>query len=94
MEYSITLNMPNDLSDSEWNKVTEVYKQMDGWLDGLDYPSWYGTESDAQYIIASIEPSGLVIYGKINQLLWFGWVTKLCAKLSIALGREVYDAEI
>ncbi len=67
---------------------------MDGWLENKDLPYWYGTEEDNEYICASVEPSGLVINGKVNEMIWLGWVTKLCAKLSHALNREIYDAEM
>ena len=94
MEQSITLNLPYDLSKSEWDKVSTVYKSMDGWLNNNEQAYWYGTEEDNEYIYASVEPSGLVICGKVNEMIWLGWVTKICAKLSCALNREIYDAEM
>lgn len=93
MEQTITLNLPNDLSDSDWEKVSTVYKQMDGWIDSHDYPRWFGTEEDEQYIWASVEPGGLQLFGKIDKSIWIGWITVLCAKLTLALGREIHDAE-
>ncbi|MBU2713188.1 hypothetical protein [Zooshikella harenae] len=92
MEQSITLNIPHDLSDEEWEKISEVYRNMDGWIDGIDFPYWYGTESDDRYISVSYEPSGLLFTGKVNDDLWVGWLTQICAKLSIALRREIHDA--
>ena len=94
MEQNITLNLPYDLSEQEWEKVSAVYKSMGGWLDNTEQAYWYGTEEDNEYIYASVEPSGLVISGKVNEMMWLGWVTKICAKLSHALNREVYDAEM
>ena len=93
MEQTITLNLPNDLSDSDWKKVSTVYKQMDGWIDGYDHPYWFGTEEDDLYISASVEPSGLLLSGKVDEGIWISWVTVLCAKLTLALGREIHDAE-
>ncbi len=93
MEQSITLNLSYDLSDSDWKKVMSVYKQMDGWIDNRDFPYWFGTEEDDQCITASIEPSGLVVTGNVNESVWFGWVTVLCSKLTLALSREIHDAE-
>jgi len=94
MELSITLNLPNNLSEQEWEEVSAVYKSMDGWLDNNEQAYWYGTEEDSEFISASVEPSGLVISGKVNQIIWLAWCTKLCAKLSHALNREIYDAEM
>ena len=92
MEQSITLNIPHDLSDEEWEKISEVYRSMDGWIEGKDFPYWYGTESDDRYISVSYEPSGLLFTGRVRDDLWVGWLTQICAKLSIALKREVHDA--
>ncbi|MGB3511620.1 MAG: hypothetical protein WBA93_20755 [Microcoleaceae cyanobacterium] len=93
VKQTITLNLPYDLSDSDWEKVSIVYKQMDGWIDNHDGPYWFGTEEDDQYIWASVEPSGLLLSGKIDEMIWIGWITVLCAKLTLALGREIHNAE-
>lgn len=92
MDQSITLNIPHDLSDEDWDKISEVYRSMDGWIDGKDFPYWYGTEADDRYISVSYEPSGLLFSGNVNDDLWVGWLTQICAKLSIALNREIHDA--
>ena len=94
MEKSITLNLSYDLPDSEWEKVSAVYKEMDGWVENAKLPCWYGTENDKEFICASVEPGGLLIAGTVSDMLWLGWVSKLCAKLTLALGREIYDAEM
>lgn len=94
MEQSITLNLPYDLSDSEWEKVTRVYEGMDGWLGNSEEAFWYGNSPGAPFIYVSSEPSGLVVIGSVEEHLWLGWVSKLCARLTIALGREIYDAEM
>jgi hypothetical protein len=94
MIQSITLNLPYDLPEAEWIKVMAVYRSMDGWVEGEELPCWFGKLDAAQFVAASIEPSGLLLEGNLNPLLFRGWVTKLCAKLTITLGREVYDAEV
>lgn len=94
MEESITLNLPDSLSESDWTKVMAVYREMDGWVEGQALPCWFGPLDGVQFVAASVEPSGLVISGNIDPLLFRGWVTKLCAKLTATLGREVYDAEV
>lgn len=94
MHQSITLNVPVDLTDEDWEKVGSVYSTLDGWIAGSSWPCWYGHEGDACYITASAEPSGLLFEGEVEPGLWVGWVTVLCARLSLALGREVHDAEM
>ena len=34
---SITLNVPFDLPDEDWNKIMAVYREMDGWIEGKDF---------------------------------------------------------
>jgi hypothetical protein len=94
MNQSITLNIRYDIPESEWKKIGDVYKTMDGWLEGKELPSWYGTEEDPQHISASVEPGGINFSGKLETDLWTGWLTVLCARLTMALGREVHDAEM
>lgn len=95
MKQSITLNVPIDLSPQEWQKVADVYQNLDGWMGPQsEIPYWYGKEGDPRYISASAEPSGLLLEGQVEPSLWTGWVSVLCARLSLALGREVHDADM
>ena len=94
MQQSITLNLPYDLSDSQWSKVMAVYRSMDGWVDEQELPCWFGPVDSSQFVAASVEPSGLLLEGNLEPLLFRGWVTKLCSRLTLALGWEVYDAEV
>jgi hypothetical protein len=94
MDQTITLNLPYDLADSDWKKVSAVYESMDGWLGNSEEAFWYGNSPGSPSLYVSSEPSGLVVTGNVEAPLWLGWVSKLCAKLSVALGREVYDAEM
>lgn len=93
MEQSITLNLPYDLTEEEWAKVAVVYRAMGDWIDGQEAPCWFGPLDASRFVAASVEPSGLVVQGNLEPDHFRGWVTKLCAKLTAALGREVYDAE-
>jgi len=92
LKQDITLNIPYNLTKQDWDKVTAVYESMDGWLDSTNGPAWYGREGDARFIWASVEPSGIQLAGVVETPLWIGWLTVLCARMSLALGREVRDA--
>jgi adenylosuccinate synthase len=48
LQQDITLNIPYDLSEQEWAKVSAVYESMDGWLGDKNGPTWYGQEGDAR----------------------------------------------
>ncbi|WP_156362525.1 hypothetical protein [Xylophilus sp. Leaf220] len=63
-------------------------------LTMFNIPDWFGPLDSSKYLVASMEPSGLLLGGNIELLLFQGWVTKFCAKRTLALGHEVYDAEI
>ena len=93
-EQTITLNLPYDLTDDEWAKVDAVYRSMDGWLNHPSEPFWYGVQGDPRSISASSEPSGLLLEGVIEHHLWTGWLTVLCARLTLSLNREICDAEM
>lgn len=94
---TITLSLPYDLTEKQWKIVDEVFRSLDGWLGcKLDdnTPQWYGTVSSKQYVWASVEPSGLLVEGNLEQALWTGWISVLCARFSLRLGVEVRDAEM
>ncbi|MDA8522943.1 hypothetical protein [Acidovorax sp. NCPPB 4044] len=94
MRHEITLNIPYDLSDEQWAKVMDIYASLDGWLGDRNEPAWYGREGDERCIGASVEPGGIQFFGEVETPLWTGWLTVLCARMSLALGREVHDAEV
>lgn len=94
MNQEITLNIRYDVSESEWKTVSDVYRSMDGWLGPDDLPRWYGTEDNSKYILASVEPGGIHFVGQVDSALWASWLTVLCARLSLALGREIHDVEM
>lgn len=94
---SITLNLPADMSEEHWAAVNVVFEEMDGWIGPSERdntPQWYGTPSSERYVWASLEPSGLLIEGNLDHAHWTGWVSTICARLSLALGHEIRDAEM
>jgi hypothetical protein len=93
MPHTITLNVRYDWPESDWQKVYAVYQTMPGWQSGRNTPSWFGDAGDDEYIVASVEPSGLLLEAQLEAALWSEWLTKLCARLSQELGREIHDAE-
>lgn len=94
MRQSITLNVPINLDAEEWKKIEAIYKTMDGWIGDSNSACWYGREDDVRHIWASAEPSGLLFEGVMEHGLWTGWISVLCSRLTLALGREIHDAEM
>jgi hypothetical protein len=94
---SITLSLPYNLTREQWGAVDEVFRSLDGWIGYTEednIPQWYGPESSERYVLASVEPSGLLIEGNLQPDHWTGWLTVLCARLSLRLNMEVRDAEM
>lgn len=67
---------------------------MQGWQHSPTELAWYGYQCDSCFIVGSCEPSGLVLEAKLDHELWVGWISQICAKLSLALAHEVCDAEM
>lgn len=88
----MTLNVNPYLSVEQWAKVGDVYRSMDGWIEGTQMPCWYGSDEDAKHIWASVEPGGLVFGGNVEPDLWTAWMTVICARLTLTLGTPVHDA--
>jgi len=94
---TITLSLPYDLSGEQWAAVDRVFQSMDGWLGRKQIdntPQWYGDESDERFVWASVEPGGLLLEGELEPKVWTGWISVLCARLSLALQMEVRDVEM
>lgn len=96
--HNIRLNIHFDLPEEEWEIISRIFKSMDGYLESPqgvdDYTCWFGTENDHRFISCSVEPNGFDFRARMENGLWIGWLTKLCAKLTLGLGRAVYDAEM
>jgi hypothetical protein len=91
---TITLNIPYDMPEEKWHKLTKVYESMPGWtgyiLDGC--PVWKSV-IEKKSISASVEPSGLLINGDMSDSEFKEWLTKFKASASKVLGFKVKEAE-
>ena len=95
--FEFQLNLHYDLPTEEWQKVARVFKSMEGYIDRTgcseDYPSWFGEDGSEKFIALKVEASGFAISSRMNEGVWTAWITKLCARLSLALGKEVHITE-
>lgn len=64
-------------SNTEWNTLASIYKQLPHYYpyDFEGCPRWYSPIDDAQngYLIASVEPTGLQVFGTLRWLDWRNW---------------------
>jgi len=92
VRHSIALNVRYDQPQADWDKVMRVYESMPGWRAAGDQ-SWFGSESDPEWIWASVEPSGILFEAQMDDGAWSRWIGELCDRLTSALGRPIGDAE-
>ncbi|WP_405107060.1 hypothetical protein MHH28_26325 [Paenibacillus sp. FSL K6-1217] len=82
------------LPDEVWNKVAKLYERMPGWIGYIDgIPHWHGQEEDDVYIKASVEPSGLSFFARMNQSDWDSWIERFKSEATKVLGFEVGEPE-
>lgn len=90
--YNIHYTMADDL----WERLQGVYEQLPAWrgFNSEGFPSWFGEEDkDREYLTASVEPSGLYVFGFVNDADWQQWDESFCGLGSEALGYRIMDAE-
>jgi hypothetical protein len=96
------LNIRYDLPNSMWEKIGEVYENMDGWMGfgngntgDKGIPYWYGFDGEKTSISASVEPSGLHFFAaNIDEEKWNAWLSDFKSKASEKLGFKVGEIEL
>lgn len=88
------LNIWYYLSDEVWDKVTNIYESMPGWIgykNGIPY--WFGQEDDDIFIVVSVEPSGLSFYAQMSNGDWNSWIERFKLEATKVLGFDVGEPE-
>jgi len=85
------------MSEAMWDKLKDVYAGLPGWK-GFDElsgcPIWFGKEGDdSEFLWASVEPSGLLVEGRLNDRAWIDWCNRFEKRATEVLGFAVRDAE-
>ncbi len=95
MHQSITLNIHYTLPEETWQKVSDIYPQMPGWIGYPDggCPYWFGMDKDAKHLVASIEPSGLQFSGEMQEFEFIEWINTFIEKATQVLGFQVINTE-
>jgi hypothetical protein len=54
-------------SDENWSDLSDIYSTLPGWSGESDdgCPCWFGTTRSTQFLVASVEPSGLHVSGSL-----------------------------
>ena len=92
---SRTYNIRYDMPAADWQKLAVVYQQLPAFCgnDDSGCPNWYGRDGDPRYLWASVEPSGLLVEGMLDEPEWQSWDVAFRAAASRALGFDVRDAD-
>ena len=97
---STTLNIRHDLSNNIWeNSIPKIYEFMEGWLcfskeevnKGSAY--WFSFDETQKHIWASVELSGLLFCGLMEDEEWENWMLEFQKVATKQLGFKVEDAE-
>ena len=88
--HDINLNIHYTMSDDLWKKLSEVYASMPYWAEEEKSPCWRAENID---LVASVEPSGIQIFGEMPEEIWEIWYSELKEKLTTALGYEIGEPE-
>lgn len=92
---SRTYNARYDMPVDDWKKIEAVYQQLPEFrgYDESGCPTWFGVEGQGKYLGASVEPSGLLVEGVLDEEEWVSWDAAFRSYASRALGIEIRDAE-
>lgn len=91
-----TFNIGYEMPDAGWKKLAAVYERLPEFIgyDESGCPSWYGRAGDGRkHLHASVEPSGLLVEGVLEDEEWKSWSSAFQSQASAALGFYVRDAE-
>lgn len=68
---------------------------MPGWIGYPDggCPYWFGTDTDAKHLVASVEPSGLQFSGEMQEFEFIEWINTFIEKATQVLSFQVMDTE-
>ncbi|MBR4671122.1 MAG: hypothetical protein IKO84_11025 [Butyrivibrio sp.] len=90
MAVNVNLNIHWNAPEYVWKNVDEVFRSMDYYEEGSEYPRWTCGE---HYIEASREASGLQFFSTMPEDMWDKWYSELKLKLTKALGYEIGEPE-
>ncbi|MEL7974729.1 hypothetical protein AAG589_02605 [Isoptericola sp. F-RaC21] len=71
-----------DLTPGQWRRLDQIYRALPGGDAGLGSGAWFGPEDDPDgWLVASVEPSGLQVSGRLPVAQWQRWTAAFQAAL-------------
>jgi hypothetical protein len=98
----MNLNIRYGAPDEVLEKIPEIYRQVDGWIgfaEGGDkgekgIPYWFSFDQKEKHGWASVEPSGLMFAGLMEDEEWSEWVKKIKITATHILRYKVGEIEL
>lgn len=66
---------------ADWASLARIYAELDGWAGDLDGPRWFGSPERPPFLVASVEPPGLQVSGRLDEARWCAWDAAFRASL-------------
>ena len=73
-----------EFGEAEWKELSRVFEALPVWRGEGEHgcSCWFGRSEVAPYLLASVEPSGLLVTGVLGKHEWQQWHSQLVAGLS------------
>lgn len=65
----------NDFEPEDWEILQRAYENLPGWAGVGEHgcSCWFGTSESAPFLVASVEPSGPIVTGILDEQVWNEW---------------------
>lgn len=71
-----------DMTDEQWQRLDEIYRTLPGYSADLGSSAWFGVKGSSEgWLVASVEPSGLHVFGRLPIVEWQRWTAAFQAAI-------------
>jgi hypothetical protein len=72
-----------EFGEAEWQQLMRLYETLPAWEGEGEHrcSCWFGKSESAPYLLASVEPSGLVVTGVLQEREWERWHTQFVSAI-------------
>jgi hypothetical protein len=65
----------NDFEAKQWEQLMRIYESLPGWVGVGEHgcPAWFSKSEQPPFLLASVEPSGLLVTGSLTPHAWQAW---------------------
>jgi hypothetical protein len=72
-----------EFGEAEWKQLLSMFEALPAWQGEGEHgcSCWFGKAEVAPYLLASVEPSGLLVTGVLGKQEWEQWHSGFVARL-------------